>query len=70
MKPSEDGKRTPLNMRTTRQLRDRLAEAARVSGRSLAQEVEFRLEDSFRRHDIGAEIVEEIMRIEWNRRVA
>lgn len=42
-----DGKRWPLNMRTTRELRDRLEQAATASGRSLAQEVEMRLEKSF-----------------------
>jgi uncharacterized protein (DUF1778 family) len=42
------GKRYPLNMRTTKELRDRIERAAMVSGRSLVQEVEFRLEQSFR----------------------
>lgn len=40
-------KRFPLNMRTTRQLRDRLQRDADASGRSLIQEVELRLEKSF-----------------------
>ncbi len=42
------GKRYPLNMRTTRELRDTLTAAASQSGRSLAQEVEHRLEESLR----------------------
>jgi hypothetical protein len=41
------GKRYPLNMRTTKELRDKIEEAATASGRSLVQEVEFRLEKSF-----------------------
>lgn len=41
------GKRFPLNMRTTEATRDKLAMAAEHSGRSLAQEVEYRLEWSF-----------------------
>lgn len=45
--PSKDGKRHPLNMRTTKDMRDRLERAAVESGRSLAQEVEYRLDRSF-----------------------
>lgn len=41
------GKRHPLNMRTTAELRAKLGWAATQSGRSLAQEVEYRLERSF-----------------------
>lgn len=41
------GKRYPLNMRTTKTVRDRLEGAALLNGRSLAQEVEDRLEKSF-----------------------
>ena len=46
-KPLEEAKRHPLNMRTTKQLREALERAAQESGRSLAQEVEFRIEQSF-----------------------
>ncbi len=46
--PPEAGKRFPLNMRTTKKIRDELQAAAHASGRSLAQEVENRLEQSFR----------------------
>ncbi len=45
--PRGEGKRHPLNMRTTKDVRDRLEAAATESGRSLAQEVEFRLQESF-----------------------
>lgn len=39
-------KRAPLSLRTTTVLRDRLESAADMNGRSLTQEVEFRLERS------------------------
>ncbi len=45
--PPGEGKRMPLNMRTTRELRDKLERNTADSGRSLAQEVEYRLERSF-----------------------
>ncbi len=40
-------KRYPLNTRTTKELRDKLEAAAKAAGRSLVQEVEFRLERQF-----------------------
>ena len=46
MAKKADIKRYPLNMRTTKSLRQRLERAAKKSGRSLAQEVERRLERS------------------------
>src|SRR6187431_2169794 len=46
MAKKPDIKRYPLNMRTTKSLRMRLERAAAKSGRSLAQEVERRLERS------------------------
>jgi predicted HicB family RNase H-like nuclease len=46
------GKRYPLNMRTTKELRDKIEWAATVSGRSLVQEVESRLEGSFQEEEI------------------
>jgi hypothetical protein len=50
--PADEGKRFPLNMRTTKELRDRLESAAARTGRSLAQEVESRLEASFLTEDV------------------
>src|SRR6266567_1444577 len=50
------GKRYPLNMRTTKELRDKIEQAAAASGRSLVQEVEFRLERSFQQQEIEKEI--------------
>jgi hypothetical protein len=47
-KRTGEGKRYPLNMRTTKRVRDMLEHAARRSGRSLVQEVEWRLESSLR----------------------
>lgn len=44
--PFEDKRRT-LSTRITEETRSRLDDAARVSGRSLSQEIEFRLEQSF-----------------------
>jgi hypothetical protein len=40
---ADEVKREPLNIRTTRALKDALVAAARRSGHSLAQEIEFRL---------------------------
>ena len=45
--PKGDGARVPVMSRTTRELRARLEAAASDSGRSLGQEVEYRLERSF-----------------------
>ncbi len=45
--PPGKGKRVPLNMRTTRETREKLEKSAAESGRSLVQEVEYRLERSF-----------------------
>lgn len=42
------GKRYPLNMRTTKEVRELLEREAAKSGRSLVQEVEHRIELSFR----------------------
>jgi predicted HicB family RNase H-like nuclease len=46
------GKRYPLNMRTTKELRDKIDNAAMASGRSLMQEVEFRLERLFQQEEM------------------
>src|SRR4051794_37837761 len=48
---TEAGKRHPLNMRTTQALRHALEAAANRAGRSLAQEVEVRLEHSLSREE-------------------
>ncbi len=49
--PPGEGKKVPLNMRTTRAIRGRLESAAGRSGRSLVHEVEYRLEQTFRDED-------------------
>ena len=66
--PPGEGKRVPLNMRTTRERRDHLERAARASGRSLTQEVEIRVERSFldeeaRYHDFGGKLRYKQMRL-------
>jgi hypothetical protein len=45
--PPEEVKRHALGIRTTKKLKDLLQLAADSSGRSVAQEIEFRLEQSF-----------------------
>jgi hypothetical protein len=52
MKGETAGKRYPLNMRSTKELREQLERAAAQSGRSLVQEVEHRLERSFRDENV------------------
>ena len=59
-------KRYPLNMRTTKSIRDRLESAANDSGRSLAQEVEYRLERSFETQ----ELLPEILTLSYGKRLA
>ena len=54
----DGGKRHPLNMRTTHAVREKLERAATDSGRSLAQEVEHRLEKSFEREGLLPEVLE------------
>jgi hypothetical protein len=51
--PAEKAKRYPLAIRTTKRLKDLLQHAADSSGRSLAQEVEFRLELSLQADEIN-----------------
>jgi hypothetical protein len=55
--PQGPGQRVPVMTRTTQELRDQLEKAASTSGRSLAQEVELRLERSFDPVDSFARLV-------------
>lgn len=48
------GKKLPMNMRTTAELRGKIERAAGQSGRSLVQEVEHRVERSFYNDDVVA----------------
>jgi len=50
------GKRYPLNMRTTKEIREKLERAAAQSGRSLVQEVEHRLQKSFDHEETSASV--------------
>lgn len=52
-----EGRRSTLSVRLTPEGRSRLEQAASASDRSLAQEVEFRLERSFREGDIYAALL-------------
>ncbi len=46
-KSASRGKRVPLNMRTTVEIRTKSEESATLAGRSLVQEVDYRIERSF-----------------------
>jgi hypothetical protein len=48
---ADEGKRYTIAIRTTKDLRDRLKCASEVSGRSMAREIERRLEQSFDEQD-------------------
>lgn len=50
------GKKQPLNMRTTAALRKKIEQAAGASGRSLVQEVEYRIEQTFHGDEALCEI--------------
>src|SRR4051812_17974218 len=54
------GKRVPLNMKTTAEIRAKLEAAAAASGRSLTHEVEYRVERSFDRNQTLANVLEMI----------
>ena len=45
--PAGEGKRYPLSLRTTREIREVIEREAIMSGRSLAQEAEYRIQKSF-----------------------
>jgi TraY domain len=48
----EPGERFPMSFRATPELKAKLVLACEVNGRSLAQEIEFRLEGSFREQEL------------------
>ena len=52
-KAPQKGARNSLGLRVTAEMKNRLEAAAAASGRSQSQEVEFRLEQSFRKEDDG-----------------
>jgi hypothetical protein len=51
-KPDEEAKREQMSFRTTPVMRDKILASAEASGRSIAQELEFRIERSFRDDDV------------------
>src|SRR4051794_3753717 len=61
--PPERGKRYALGFRTTKELRDSLQQAADSSGRSLAQEIEFRLEQTFAAESASVYFVERLVAV-------
>jgi hypothetical protein len=60
--PAEKGKRYAIGIRTTKALKDALLSASRASGRSLAQEIEFRLERSVEGQNLEQIVMEVINR--------
>jgi hypothetical protein len=48
----EPGERFPMSFRATPELKEKLDRACELNGRSLAQEIEFRLEGSFREQQL------------------
>lgn len=55
--PEGEGRRVPVMTRTTPEMRERLESAASASGRSLGQEVEYRLELSFLEKDLVERVI-------------
>ena len=55
---SKDQKRIPLSMRITPQIRERLVAGAEINGRSITQEAEFRLEQSFGQQSLFDEVLD------------
>jgi hypothetical protein len=60
------GERVPLGLRVTPEMKRRVDDAAKRSGRSQSQEAEFRLERSFDRTDL----VTEVLRLNFGRDLA
>lgn len=50
--PANEPRRYPLNLRTTAEIREKMRAAAAKSGRSLVQELEYRIENSFGRDTV------------------
>jgi hypothetical protein len=57
-KGAEVGKRYPLNMRTTFEVRRELEQAAAATGRSLAQEAEYRIQRTFQNQKVLQEALD------------
>src|ERR1700737_3199629 len=55
-RPVDDVKRHVLGIRTTRALKDAVVKASKASGRSLTEEVEYRLARSFEEDDRDREM--------------
>jgi hypothetical protein len=59
-KPPTPGERVALGLRVTADVKNKLEKAAVDNGRSLSQEAEFRLERSFEREALSAEIRQDL----------
>ncbi|UQD96146.1 hypothetical protein [Bradyrhizobium japonicum] len=60
VKTTEGGKRYPLNVRTTFELRQSIEAAAAQSGRSLTQEAEARIESSFQQENAASVLEDQL----------
>lgn len=69
-KPPEERRRSHFTFRTTDKLREQLRNAAAVSGRSISEEIEQRLEQSFRDQYIAEVAANAAMRVYEERQVA
>jgi hypothetical protein len=64
-KPAKAGTRVPLSLRVTAEMKANLEGAAEMKGRSLTQETEFRLEQSFERQGLLRDVLTIAMSGDW-----
>ena len=69
-KPAVERRRSHFTFRTTDKLREQLRDAAGVSGRSISEEIEIRLLQSFRDEYIAEVAANAAMRVYEERQVA
>jgi len=69
-KPAEERRRSHFTFRTTDKLREQLRDAAAVSGRSISEEIEIRLLQSFRDDYIAEVAANAAIRLYEEREVA
>ena len=58
--PKAERKRGIFTFRATDALRQRVADSAKQSGRSISEELEYRVEESYRREDISKAVAKEV----------
>jgi hypothetical protein len=61
-KPPQEGERIGIGFRVTPALKRKIEAAAKESGRSQSQEIEFRLERSFEQQEMAKEVAKEVSR--------